>query len=73
MWEVGETVMYFKAFEALEPKDLLLLRSVLAEVCAAREIDLNDRQVEIIGQELIDLWLSGFRTPDELQAMLKPL
>lgn len=65
--------MYFTSFEALEPEDLTQLHAVLIEVCADREIDINDDHVELIAQDLIDLWVSGFRSPEELKAMLRPL
>ncbi|SFB59679.1 hypothetical protein SAMN03159496_05579 [Rhizobium sp. NFR07] len=58
------------AHEALEPKDLALLRAVLAEICHEQRIDLNTRTAQAVAHDLINLWLSGFRTADELKAML---
>lgn len=65
--------MFMQSFEALEPRDLTMLRGVLIDVIVDRQIDERDPEVAVIGQELIDLWISGYRTPAELKAMLQPL
>ncbi|AYD00938.1 hypothetical protein [Neorhizobium sp. NCHU2750] len=65
--------MYLKSYEALEPKDLMHLRTVLAEVCSEMKISIDDAQVQTIGHDLVGLWLSGFRSSEELKVMLKPL
>jgi hypothetical protein len=65
--------MFMTSYEALEPRDLLMLRTVLIEVIADRQIDKNDPEIAAIGQALIDLWLSGFRSAEELKAMIKPI
>ncbi len=65
--------MFMTSYEALEPNDLKMLQGLLAEVIADRQINQNDPEVATIGQALIDLWLSGFRSADELKAMIKPI
>lgn len=65
--------MYLKSYEALEPTDLTHLRAVLDDVCDELKLDINDAQVQPIAHDLVGLWLSGFRSADELKVMLKPL
>ncbi|WP_312408195.1 hypothetical protein [Rhizobium sp.] len=65
--------MFMTSYEALEPNDLTMLRDLLVDIMADRQIDEHHPEVAAIGQALIDLWLSGFRSADELRAMLKPL
>lgn len=65
--------MFSTSYEAMEPHDLVMLRGVLIDVIVDRHIDEADPEVAVIGQALIDLWLSGFRTRDELNAMIQPL
>lgn len=65
--------MYLKSYEALEPTDLTQLRAVLNDVCDELQLDINDAKVQPIAHDLVGLWLSGFRSVDELKAMLKPL
>lgn len=72
MTELGQH-MFSTSYEAMEPHDLVMLRGVLIDVIVDRQIDENDPEVAVIGQALIDLWLSGFRTRDELSAMIQPL
>jgi hypothetical protein len=61
------------AHEALEPNDLTLLRAVLDDVCREEHIDLETKSAETVAHNLINLWLSGFRTVHELKAMLAPM
>lgn len=65
--------MYLKSYEALEPNDLTHLRSVLNDVCNELKLDINDAKVQPIAHDLVGLWLSGFRSADEMKAMLRPL
>lgn len=61
------------AHEALEPNDLTLLRAVLDDVCREENIDFKTKGAEAVAHDLINLWLSGFRTAHELKAMLAPI
>ncbi|WP_112502593.1 hypothetical protein [Rhizobium sp.] len=61
------------AHEALEPKDLTLLRAVLDEICREQHIDAKTESAEAVAHDLINLWLSGFRSAHELKAMLDQL
>lgn len=65
--------MYLKSYEALGPTDLTHLRSVLNDVCDELNLDINDPKVQPIAHDLVGLWLSGFRSADEMKAMLRPL
>lgn len=65
--------MYFTAFEALEPRDLDQLRSVLEETRLDRGIDARDPILDDLARDLVNLWLAGFRGSCELKAMMKPL
>ena len=72
MAELGQH-MFSTSYEAMEPHDLTMLRDLLIEVIVDRQINEDDPEVAVVGQAFIDLWLSGFRTRDELNAMIKPL
>jgi hypothetical protein len=61
------------AHEALEPNDLTLLRMVLDDVCCEQQIDRSTKSAEAVAHDLINLWLSGFRSAHELRAMLAPM
>ncbi len=65
--------MYFTAFEALEPADLGLLRTVLEEIRLDRGIDAREPSLDDLARDLVNLWLAGFRGSCELKAMMKPL
>lgn len=65
--------MYFTAFEALEPRDLDELKSVLEETSLDRGIDARDPTLDDLARDLVNLWLAGFRGSCELKAMMKPL
>lgn len=65
--------MYFTAYEALEPRDLSVLESVLKSMRQERAIDIGDPRLEALANDLVNLWHAGFRGHDELKAMLKPL
>ncbi|MBW9089722.1 hypothetical protein JNB91_18030 [Rhizobium wenxiniae] len=65
--------MYFTAFEALEPRDLDELKSVLEETRLDRGIDARDPTLDDLARDLVNLWLAGFRGSCELKAMMKPL
>jgi hypothetical protein len=62
-----------EAHEALEPTDLALLRAVLDEICREQSIDLSTKSAEELAHDLIQLWLSGFRSAHELKAMIAPI
>ncbi|WJH38538.1 hypothetical protein N7E02_03770 (plasmid) [Aliirhizobium terrae] len=62
-----------EAHEALEPTDLTLLRAVLDEICRDQHIDPKAKHAESVAHDLINLWLSGFRSAHELKAMLAPM
>lgn len=61
------------AHEALEPNDVALLRAVLDEICREGQLDRSSQGAEAIAHDLINLWLSGFRSAHELRAMLVPM
>lgn len=65
--------MDMKSYEVMEPQDLLMLRGVLINILIDRQIDEDDPEVAVIGQALIDRWLTGFRTRDELKKMIAPM
>jgi hypothetical protein len=65
--------MNFSTHEALEPNDLTLLRAVLDEICREQRIDVRTKSAEEVAHDLINLWLSGFRSAQELKAMLAPM
>lgn len=65
--------MYFTAYEALEPRDLKILKSVLTETQHERGITSGDPSLEALASDLVNLWHAGFRGQEELKAMLKPL
>lgn len=62
--------MYLTAFEAFEPADLRLVKSVFEDIRADRKLAAND--ADEIARDLINLWLAGFRDPDEMKGMLTP-
>lgn len=72
MAKMGQS-MYFTAFEALEPADLNVLRTVLEDVRLDRGIVANDPSLDELARDLVNLWLAGFRGFEELKAMLKPI
>jgi hypothetical protein len=65
--------MYFTAFEALEPRDLTTLKTVLEELRLDRGIVAPDGSLDDLACDLVNLWLAGFRGSEELKAMLKPI
>ncbi len=65
--------MYFTAYEALEPRDLKILESILTETRHERRIASGNPSLEALAKDLVNLWHAGFRSQEELKAMLKPL
>ncbi len=65
--------MYFTAYEALEPSDLIRLKGVLEEIRLQRGINPRDPSLEDLARDLVNLWLGGFRGTEELKAMLTPI
>jgi hypothetical protein len=65
--------MHFSSFDALRPTDLAILRKVLEEVCAERNIAIDKEDAEAIAHDLVNWYLFGVKDPDKLREMLKPL
>jgi len=64
--------MPFSSNETLEERDIALLRKVLEDICRDRLILTSSPQAHELGRSLIDWYLFGVRSPDELKAMIEP-
>lgn len=65
--------MAFASYDALEERDLKLLRAVLDELCAEKSISLQHDEAGRIAHNLVQWYLFGIRSPSELKAMLAEL
>jgi hypothetical protein len=65
--------MAFSSYDTLDAKDLTLLRQVLEDVCAERDLAIESEDAQVLARALVDWYLFGVKHPDQLKQMLAPL
>lgn len=65
--------MAFSSYDTLDTKDLALLRQVLEDVCAERNISMESEEAQAAARALVDWYLFGIKHPEQLKQMLAPL
>ncbi|TDX76193.1 hypothetical protein EDE05_11775 [Neorhizobium sp. R1-B] len=63
----------FSSYDTLDNEDLTVLRQVLEEVCAEKQITLDSDAAAATARDLVNWYLFGIKQPQQLKAILKPL
>lgn len=59
--------------DVLEACDPRLMRGVLDDMCAVKQIDVGSPEADLIAHQLLELWHGGVRSVDDFKSIIKSL